>query len=238
MGQDQSKSKQAEIMAMNHNLDSFPQRFMREKHPKLKRINLAHNFFKDLPTSFSFAENLEELNLSYNFLDSLPKEFSNNVNMKRMDLSYNNFSEFPHVSLKKLVMLLLGSNMLKNFNHDLNVLFPNLTLFSIPRNQFEIIFLYFFIFCRLEIVPYINHPHLVKLDLDGNKIKALQSQMIAPKLETFQTAMNDIKKVQIPRLSKLPNLRSADFRGNLITGINEDVFFFFAFNLVLLFYFL
>jgi Leucine-rich repeat (LRR) protein len=146
MGQEQSKNSQIEIIAIGRNLEFFPERFMKEKHPRLKRINLAQNSFKTLPSSFSFAENLEELNLANNFLDTLPKEFSNSNNITRIDLSSNWFREFPHVPLKKLTMLLLGSNFLTNFNHDLSILFPNLTLLSIPRNQFDSYYYINFIF--------------------------------------------------------------------------------------------
>jgi Leucine-rich repeat (LRR) protein len=146
MGQEQSKNIQVEIIAMGRNLESFPERFMKEKHPKLKRICLAHNRFRSLPSSFNFAENLEELDLSFNFLNTLPKELSNLSSISKMDLSNNLFREFPHVALKKLTMLLVGSNSLTNFSHDLSILFPNLIFLSVARNRFR-----FFLF-----VLYIN----------------------------------------------------------------------------------
>jgi Leucine-rich repeat (LRR) protein len=89
----------------------------------------------------------------------------------------------------------------------------------------------------LEALPYINHPELNKIDLDGNRIKILNTQIIAPKLTYIHMAMNDIEMVHIPRWSKLPSLKSVDFRGNLITGISEDVYssFYVFFNVSLVF---
>jgi Leucine-rich repeat (LRR) protein len=66
----------------------------------------------------------------------------------------------------------------------------------------------------------------MQIDLVGNRIKALLSPLTAPKLEYLHAAMNDIKKVQIPRISKLPNLKSVDLRGNLISVISDDVYFY------------
>jgi Leucine-rich repeat (LRR) protein len=74
-------------------------------------------------------------------------------------------------------------------------------------------------------MPYINHSEITKIDLDGNKIKVLYSPIIAPKLSYLHISMNDIEVVQIPLSSKLPLLKTVDFRGNLITYINDEVLF-------------
>jgi Leucine-rich repeat (LRR) protein len=144
MGQDESKNMNIDIIAVKYNLFSFPPNFIKQRHPLLKRINVANNKFKNLPTSFNFAENLEDLNISRNFLETLPKEFASNNNLVSVDLSFNEFADFPHVPLKKLNTLMIGSNYIKVFNHDINVLFPKLTCFSIPRNQFDL-FIYDFL---------------------------------------------------------------------------------------------
>jgi Leucine-rich repeat (LRR) protein len=145
MGQNDSKNALVDVVAVNRGLYSFPQNFMKEKHPQLTRINISHNKFKSLPLSFNFAENLQELNISYNYLDTLPKEFSNNINIMRIDVTNNKFSDFPHIPLKSLTTLLMGSNLIKNFNHDISILYPQLNNFSLPRNLF-FFFLYFFLY--------------------------------------------------------------------------------------------
>jgi Leucine-rich repeat (LRR) protein len=165
-----------EIKFSNNKIEIFPEFFVNFYNVKIIELknNMISNFFDEiccrLEDSAVILPSLEYLDLSINKFLILPKILKFFKNLNVIIISNNSIKEISNlcqVEYCNLNTLDLGDNKIENLNYKLYRNFPNLKTFNIENNEIKTIPTDL---CLL--------PHLSKLNLQGNPIKMLRSNII------------------------------------------------------------
>ncbi|MHA2171522.1 MAG: leucine-rich repeat domain-containing protein [Candidatus Kariarchaeaceae archaeon] len=172
--------------------------------------------------------------LSHNSLSSLSISLQNKL-LKSLILNDNNLQQlsFANCRLEQLSLLSLANNRLKSF--DMLLLhkhFPNLHRLLLWGNrltdfswstqseelELEEIYLSSNFLSTLHLTG--TYKTLITLDIAYNYLNSVNLQdFVAPSLEILNLSFNPIKKIILPPLHQIPNLKTLDLSGTQLSEI-------------------
>ncbi|XP_077294897.1 uncharacterized protein LOC143917287 [Arctopsyche grandis] len=168
------------------------------------------------------ALRLQSLALPDNRLHILPdKTFSSMATtLSSLDLGYNEFSEIPLSTLKALKILNwlnMQNNNLVSTVGDWGSMKDSLTSIILSGNNI------------VELSSGAGYSlsqlkHLVKIDLDNNKIHTIGKKSLPQSLQSLNLAGNLLESFPFELISSLHHLQSLNLRGNLIQRIPHITF--------------
>jgi Leucine-rich repeat (LRR) protein len=169
--------------------------------------------------------------LSHNSLSSLAISLQNKL-LKSLILNDNNLQQlsFTNCKLEQLSLLTLANNQLKSFDMQLlHKHFPNLHRLLLWGNkltdfswstqseelELEEIFLSSNFLSTLHLAG--TYKTLITLDIAYNYLSSVNLQeFVAPSLEILNLSFNPIKKIILPPLHQIPNLKTLDLIKKII----------------------
>lgn len=84
-----------EVKLRKCNLDKIPEFIFEIKH--LKKLDVSHNFIKEIPPTIKHLTFLKEIALQFNSLDQLPKTLIELTNLETLWIACNKFTHLPSI---------------------------------------------------------------------------------------------------------------------------------------------
>lgn len=180
----------------------------------LRELKLADNALEgSLPQSLGSLTHLEVLELQGNKISNLPDEIQELALLRTLNISNNAIRELPSglFTLGSLVELVASKNSFSGSFLDVDTV-PYLQHLQIANNSLTAL-------CQTGTILL---PALKSLDITANRIDSLPDISSWTSLTTLMVAENKLKSLP-EGFTSLHQLRTADFTGNDLTKLDENI---------------